>query len=111
SGLFKGKARIAQFDLGEDDQSEYMHVTITMIDAASAEQLKNLMIGVSALLSLSQFEGKPLLESMLVRAEGPSVVLNWSWPAAKLDDLARMIQGRNDEHGRASTSPSTQSAG
>jgi hypothetical protein len=67
-----------------------------MTDADSAEQLKNLIMGVKALVSLSQEQKKPLIDPLDVQSTGKSVALHWSWPTAKLPELIRLGRGEND---------------
>jgi hypothetical protein len=88
-GSFKGKARIARFDMGENEQDEYADATFTMIDPDSAGQLKNLLLGIKALVSLSQAQQRPLLDPLEIETAGNDVTLHWSMPTAKLSELIR----------------------
>ena len=88
-GSFKGKARLARFDMGENEQSEYADAAFTMIDPDSAGQLKNLLLGVKALVSLSQAQERPLIDPLKVEAAGNDVALHWSMSTAKLTELLR----------------------
>ena len=63
-----------------------------MADPDSAEQLKNLILGVKALVSLSKVDRKPLIDPLDVKANGKNVVLHWSWSEAKLSELTRLMR-------------------
>jgi hypothetical protein len=89
-GSFKGKAKLAQLDMGEDDQNLYVDGLISMKDADSAEQLRNLVLGIKALVSLTQTDSKPLIDPLDVQWTDSNVTLHWSWPTAKLADLFRL---------------------
>jgi len=88
-GSFKGKARLAWFDMGENDQHDYADVTFKMIDADSAEQLKNLLMGVKALVSLTQAQQRPLIDPLQIESAGSATVLQWKMPTTKLSELLR----------------------
>jgi hypothetical protein len=88
-GSFKGKARIARFDMGENEQNDFADATFSMIDPDSAEQLKNLLLGVKALVSMSQAKQKPLIDPLDVESAGNDVILHWSMPTTKLSELLR----------------------
>jgi hypothetical protein len=90
-GSFKGKARIARFDMGEDEQNEYADASFTMIDADSAGQLKNLLLGVKALVSLSQAQATPLIDPLEIDTAANNVTLHWSMSTAKLSELIRQM--------------------
>jgi hypothetical protein len=94
-GSFKAKARLARFDLGEDDKQLYVDAILTMKDAESTEQLKNLVNGVKALIGLTHQEVMPLLVPLQIRAADTSVTLHWSWPAASLADLLRLMEAQD----------------
>jgi hypothetical protein len=95
-GTFKGKARLARFDLGQDEHDLYLNATLAMIDAESAEQLKNLIIGVKALISLSEADQKPLIDPLEIQVVGTDVVLHWKWPTANLSELIRLTKIRSN---------------
>ncbi len=108
-GSFKGKARIARFDMGENDQNEYADATFTMIDSDSAGQLKNLLLGVKALVSLSQAQQRPLIDPLDVESAGNDVVLHWSMPTAKLSELIRLAaQAQTHDSSLPANIPATQ---
>ena len=110
-GSFKGKARLARFDMGEDQQNVFVDGSFSMIDANSAEQLKNLMIGIKALISLSQTQNQPVLNPLEISAEENRVVVQWQWPIAKLPELVHLMQAQTDHDTAVSTpisAPSTQ---
>lgn len=107
-GSFTGKAKLARFDLGEDQGTEYVNLSFAMADQASAEQLKNLVLGMTALISLSQVEQQPLIQPLLVQARGNDVELQWTWPTEKLDELARLVQGKNDDRRATRSSSASQ---
>ena len=86
-GSFKGKARLARFDVGEQGPSDYADATFSMADSDSAGQLKNLLIGIKALLALSQANERPLIEPVAIESAGDSVSLHWSMPTTKLARL------------------------
>jgi hypothetical protein len=86
-GSMKGKAVLARIDAGENEQSEFLDAEFKMIDADSAEQLKNLVLGVKALISMSQAAEKPFIDPLDVKSDGKSVVLHWSWPTVRLAEL------------------------
>ena len=88
---FKGKARLARFDLGENEQNEYVDAAFTMIDADTAVQLKNLFLGFKALVSLSKTADSPLLDPLDIEVAGNDVVLHWSMPTAKLSELLHQL--------------------
>jgi hypothetical protein len=88
-GSFKGKARIARFDMGENEQNDYADATFSMIDPDSAEQLKNLLLGVKALVSMSQAKQRPLIDPLDIESAGNDVILHWSMPTTKLSELLR----------------------
>ncbi|MGA2582761.1 MAG: hypothetical protein ABSG31_05745 [Tepidisphaeraceae bacterium] len=107
-GTLHGKVRLARFDSGENDQSEYADASFGMVDSDSATQLKNLILGIKALVSLSQADQEPLIEPLDVQADGKTVTLHWSWPAAKLSELLAHTQGRRKHDDSTATRPSTQ---
>jgi hypothetical protein len=110
-GSFKGKAKLARFDMGEDQQNIFVHASFSMIDPASAEQLKNLMIGIKALISLSQTQVGPVLSPLQINAGENNVTLQWQWPIAKLPELVSLMQAQTDHDTAVSTpisAPSTQ---
>jgi hypothetical protein len=63
-----------------------------MTDSDSAEQLKNLIIGVKALLSLSSADRKPLVDPLDIQAVGKDVSVYWKWPKERLSELCRLAQ-------------------
>jgi hypothetical protein len=95
-GSFSGKAQVGHFDAGEDDHSEYIDASISMVDADSAEQLKNLIQGVKAMVLLSQTPKAPLIAPLEIAANDKDVNLHWTWPTAKLSELARLTQDQGD---------------
>jgi hypothetical protein len=99
-GSFKANARLAQLDMGEDGQNLYVDGLVSMKDADSAEQLKNLALGVKALISLTQTDSKPLIDPLEVKLDDSNVVLHWSWPTAKLGELFRLARSRKN-HGHS----------
>lgn len=86
-GSFKGKARLARVDMGENEQNDYADAMFSMIDSDSAIQLKNLLIGIKALVSLSQAEQRPLIDPLNIESAGNDVILHWSMPTTKLSEL------------------------
>jgi hypothetical protein len=90
-GSFKGKARLARFELGENQQNDYADAAFTMIDSDAAGQLKNLFLGFKALVSLSQTADTPLLDPLEIEVAGNDVVLHWSMPTAKLSELLHQL--------------------
>jgi hypothetical protein len=88
---FKGKARLARFDCGENQQNDYADAAFTMIDSDAAGQLKNLFLGFKALVSLSQTADTPLLDPVDIEVAGNDVVLHWSIPTAKLSELLHKL--------------------
>lgn len=109
-GSFSGKAMVGRLEGGEDAQSEYIHASLTMVDPASAEQLRNMILGLKAMASFSSNSTqKPLIVPLDVRAAGKDVLLDWSWPAGKTDELYRLM-GDDASGGRSSPAsvPSTQ---
>jgi hypothetical protein len=110
-GSLKGKAMLGRFDMGEDEKSEYADASITMVDAGSAEQLKNLLLGVKALVTLSQGEQGALIAPLEVQSAQKNVTMHWSWPAANLGDLIRLAHLRGDDAGSVpTTTPAAQPA-
>jgi hypothetical protein len=110
-GSFKGKARIARFDMGENEQNEYADATFTMIDPDSAGQLKNLLLGVKALVSLSQSQQRPLIDPLEIDAAGNDVALHWSMPTTKLSELIRLAaQAQTHDSSLPTNVPATQPA-
>jgi len=107
-GTLHGKVRLARFDAGENEQSEFADASFGMIDSDSATQLKNLILGIKALVSLSQADQEPLIEPLDVQADGKTVTLHWSWPAAKLSELLAHTKGRRKHDDSTATRPSTQ---
>lgn len=102
-GSFKGKARLARFDMGEDQQNVFVHGSFSMTDPDSAEQLKNLMIGIKALISLSQTQNQPVLNPLEISAAENRVSLQWQWPIAKLPELVRLMRAQTDHDAALST--------
>jgi hypothetical protein len=96
-GSFKGKTRLAQCDIGQDENDLYFNAKIMTTDAESAEQLKNLMIGVKALISLSKSDKKPLIDPFEIHGVGNNVVLHWKWPTTKLSELIRLSQSESHD--------------
>jgi len=95
-GSFKGKARLARFDMGQDDQDVYVDASLALINADSAEQLKNLILGIKALISLSAANRRPLIDVLEIQTAGTDVVLHWKWPTTNLSELFRLAQERSD---------------
>jgi len=97
-GSLRGKARLARFDMGEDERCVYIHASVAMLDEDSAGQLKNLVTGIKALIALSQTKEAPLLDPLEIQAAGKNVLLQWTWPTAKLPELVRLVkaQGNHD---------------
>ena len=60
-GSFNGKAQLGSFEVGEEAQSVFINATFAMTDPESAQQLKTLVVGVRALLALTQAKFKPLI--------------------------------------------------
>jgi len=92
-GSLKGKARLARFDAGEDEQSLFVDATFSMTDEAAAQQLKNLALGVRALVSFSQAEQKRLAEPIDIQVAGKDVMLRWHWPVGDCPELLRLTSG------------------
>jgi hypothetical protein len=111
-GSFSGKATLGRLEGGEDAQSEYIHASLTMVDPASAEQLKNMILGLKAMVSFSSNSAqKALIVPLNVRAAGKDVMLDWSWSVGKMDELYRLMRddasgGRSSPTSRPSTLPS-----
>jgi hypothetical protein len=97
-GSFKGKAKLARIDMGEDEHEVYVDAFVAMVDVDSAEQLKNLIFGVKALISLSQASQKPLIDPLTIQTDKNKVILHWSWPTARLSELIRLAR-QIDDHG------------
>jgi hypothetical protein len=107
-GSFKGKARLGRFDMGEDDQNLYIDGLITMKDADAATQLKNLVVGIKALVSLTQTDAKPLIDPLDVQASDHSVTLHWSWPSANVSELIRLARAQGNHENANSATDATQ---
>ena len=105
-GSFEGKATLGRFDMGEDAQAEYIHASIRMIDPESAEQFKNMILGLKALVSFSDATQKPLIAPLDVRAAGRDVILQWSWQTDKVSDLLRLLHTEPD-HDRSTEAPTS----
>jgi hypothetical protein len=103
-GSFTGKAQVASFDAGEEEQSVFISAAFSMVDVESAEQLKNLAIGFKALVALSKTARQPLIDPLMIQTDGKKVTLHWSWPVAKLDELSRLARNPSDA---ATSSPAT----
>jgi hypothetical protein len=82
--LQKGKAQFARFDLGENDQNEFADASFTMTDPDAAEQLKNLLLGIKALVSLSQQQQRPFIDPLQINSFGKDVILHWEMPRVPL---------------------------
>jgi hypothetical protein len=104
-GSFKGKAVLARVDAGENATDDFADASFGMIDTDSAEQLKNLIVGVKALVSLSNAKEKPLIDPLEVNADGKTVLLHWSWPTAKLVALIEESRGSNKHEGSSPFTP------
>jgi hypothetical protein len=104
-GSFKGKANLARFDFGEDDQNVYVDGLFAMKDPEAATQLSKLLSGMKALIYLSQAEVKPLLDPVEVKAADKDVKLRWTWPTGKLPELFRLLDQQNPS---PTTAPSDQ---
>lgn len=110
-GSFRGKARLARFDVGEDEQNDYVHATFTMSDADSAGQLRNLIAGIKAMVSLTQAEERPFIDPLEIAASGKEVNLTWSMPTTKLAELIRNSAGPpTDDRSSGATIPATRPA-
>ena len=104
-GSFKGKAVLARVDAGENSTDDFADASFGMIDTDSAVQLKNLIVGVKALVSLSNAKEKPLIDPLEVNADGKTVLLHWSWPTAKLVALIEESRGTNRHESSQPFSP------
>jgi hypothetical protein len=82
--------------MGQDDQDVYVDASLAMINADSAEQLKNLILGIKALISLSAANRRPLIDVLEIQTAGTDVVLHWKWPTTNLSELFRLAQERSD---------------
>jgi hypothetical protein len=91
-GALQGKARLARFDMGEDDQNVFIHASVSMLDPDSAEQLKNLINGLKALVALSQARNAPLVDPLDIQIKDNDVLLNWTWPTAKVAELVQLMK-------------------
>ena len=69
-----------------------------MKDSDSTEQLKNLVIGLKAMICLSQANVKPLLLPLEIKAADKDVVLHWSWPNTKLPELIEAYHQAQGDH-------------
>ncbi len=109
-GSFKAKARLARFEAGQEDKQIYVDAWLTMKDAQSTEQLKNLAIGLKAMICLSQKNVTPLLLPLEIQRANNDVVLHWSWPNAKLSELIQAFEQANNDHDDSlpATAPATQ---
>jgi hypothetical protein len=77
-----------------------------MVDADSAEQLSNLILGMKALVVLSKQQRAELIAPLEARAADRTVTVRWSWPVSKLADLYRISAGGNhDSANPAAVSP------
>ena len=100
-----GKARLARAAYWEDGQSEHVSVTIGMTDTESAEQLKNLVVGMKSLVFLSQEMARPFLAPLDVQATGTSVTLQWSYPTSKLVELMVQESRKSNDSSASTTRP------
>jgi hypothetical protein len=92
-GPLRGKARLARFDMGEDDQNFYMDASVAMTDGAAAEQLKNLVLGIKALITLSEERHSGLIEPVQAQVKGTEAIIHWQWPVSNLSELFRLARG------------------
>jgi hypothetical protein len=109
-GSFKGKARLARFDIGVDEQNLYVDGLVTMKDADAATQLKNLGIGVKALVSLTQADAKPLIDPLDIQANENNVIMHWSWPSANVSELIRLARHQGNHENANPDTAATQPA-
>jgi hypothetical protein len=110
-GSFKGNARLAWFDLGENNQNDYAEVTFKMIDADSAEQLRNLLMGVKALVSLTQAQQRPLIDPLQIESAGNTAILQWTMPTTKLSEVIRQqAAAQNHDNALPTNAPATRPA-
>jgi hypothetical protein len=100
-GSFQGKAQLARCDFGENDQAVYFDAACQMSDSASAEQLKNLILGLKALAALSQTKHVEVLIPLDVHAADKAVQLHWEWPVAKLPEFYRLMDDSDGAHDHA----------
>jgi hypothetical protein len=107
-GSLEANAQLARFDMGEDQQHLYIDASVAMNDSDSAGQLKNLVLGVKALICLSQADKKPLLDPLQIDLSGKNVALHWSWPTAKLPELFRLTEVQNAGDHSQPAAPATQ---
>lgn len=111
-GSFRGKATLGRLWGGENAEGEYAHASLTMVDAQSADKLKNVALGLKALVSLSANpEQRYLIDSLTVGAAGKDVLLDWTCPANKTADLVRLIEENSGEQGPGpATAPTTRAS-
>jgi hypothetical protein len=95
AGSLQANARLANIDFGEDEQNLYGDATVLMKDAESAGQFRNLVMGVKALISLTQPDEAALLTPLAIEVEGNDVRLHWSWPTGRLSELIRIVNSPN----------------
>jgi hypothetical protein len=107
---FRARTRLARFEISEEDQNDHIRATLSMTGAESAEQFKNLVTGVKALLFLSNVDTRPYVAALDVQTSGNEVSLHWSYPTAKLVDAAKQWIGSNDGRAHNTTSSATQPA-
>lgn len=109
---FSDKVTLGRFWGGENADGEYVHASLTMVDAPAAERLRNIALGLKGLISLSADPAQqPLIEPLTVRATDKDVLLDWTWPANKTGDLVRLIKETAGEHGsNPTTAPTTRAA-
>ena len=105
-GTLKAKARIASFDVGENDHNLFADASLAMKDDDAAAQLKNLVIGVKGLIGLTQPKVSPLLDPLEIQSAQKEVSLHWSWPVAKLGDFYTLLASQdNNADAGATTRP------
>jgi hypothetical protein len=107
---FRARTRLARFEISEEDQNDHIRATLLMTGTESAEQFKNLVTGVKALLFLSNIDTRPYVAALDVQTNGNEVSLHWSYPTAKLVDVAKQWIGSKDDRGHNTTSSTTQPA-
>jgi hypothetical protein len=107
---FRARTRLARFEISEEDQNDHIRATLSMTGAESAEQFKNLVTGVKALLFLSNVDTRPYVAALDVQTNGNEVSLHWSYPTAKLVDTAKQWIGSKDGRAHNTTSSATRPA-
>lgn len=111
-GSFSSKATLGRLWGGENADAEYVHASLTMVDASSAEKLGNIVLGLKALVALSSGPTeKSLVAPLTVHTADKDVLLDWNWPANKAEDLLHLIEeSPGQARSNSATAPTTRPA-